>query len=79
MIIFTKQHKPLTIKLMFQCMLMSLIMIVVLPHVIEIINYRMGVLNAVVTSYISAVCITLGIFSYILALIGLICSIMEFK
>lgn len=79
MIIFTKQHKPLTIKLMFSCMLMSLVMIVVVPHVIEIFNYRLGIINPVISVYIGAISLVLGVLSYVVALVGLVFSVLERK
>jgi uncharacterized membrane protein (DUF485 family) len=79
MIVFSKHHKALTTKLMFQCMLMALVVIIIVPHVIELVNYRTGILNTVVTSYISAVCIVLGVLSYLVGLIGLICSVLKVK
>lgn len=79
MIIFTKNHRPLTAKLMLQCMMLSLAMMILIPHVLEIVNFRYGIMESAVAAYISAICIVLGALSYIVGLIGLIFSILEYK
>lgn len=75
MLVFTKKYKPLTVKLMFRLLILSTIMVLVVPYFIEALNYRFAILSPSIILYVSAMVVALGALSYVVAIVGIIWSI----
>lgn len=75
MIIFARNKRPLSAKLMFKWMLLSAFIGTVFPQILSAIDYRFVGLPTPLFDYTCAICVVLGVLGYIFACIGLVLSL----